>query len=192
MNRELTNQLTISSFVSRLFEPMLVLTVLTISGALHSGLQGPALRNFLFLFFGGLTLPVTIFRYWLVRSGRVGNWDISNRRERVKPLLALVIFTIIDLYIISKFANSQLVNLFTIYLIWILGFFLITLRFKVSGHVGVITLAVGLIIRWYGLTYLPLLLTIPLIAWARVTGKNHTLREVVLGIIYSFIVLQLV
>ena len=84
----------LATFVSRIFEPMMVLTVLVVVGAFRSGLTGSALHQFLFFSLFGMTIPVGIFRFWIVKTGRVKDWDIHNRKERIKPLGTLVLFSL--------------------------------------------------------------------------------------------------
>ena len=72
---------------------------------------------------------------------------------------------------------------------------LVTSRWKISGHgvaIGGITVfAVGI----FGREAWPLLLAIPLVAWARVRLKRHTLAQTVagslLGIAMTLLLLQL-
>lgn len=80
-------------------------------------------------------------------------------------------------------------QLLLFYEIWLFGFLLISLLFKISGHAGSITLATGLLMSWYGFAWWPILLLIPLVGWSRVVTKNHTVAQVVIGIAYSFILL---
>lgn len=177
-----------ATLVSRLFEPMMVLTVLVAVGAIRSGLEGMALLQFLAFLFLGMTLPVSIFRYWIVKTGQVKDWDIHKRKDRIKPLGTLVLFTFFFVLVVSKFGNPFLVTLFVLLLIWIMGFFVLSLKIKASGHVGIMTLSVLLLMKWYGVSTLPLLVLPFLVAWARLIRKDHTLPEVLVGATWSILV----
>lgn len=170
---------------------MLVLTAVTALGAVHAGLSGLSLRDFILVLLGGLTMPVVLFRIFLVKSGRVGDWDIHTRRERIGPLLALICVTLAAWWLTGRFGSPGLQWLFAVYAVWIFGFFMITLREKISGHVGITALAVGLLVKWYGWGWWPVLLLPVIVGWARVVRKDHTLRQAVLGGGYSLFILLL-
>ena len=178
----------IATLISRLFEPMMVLSVLVAVGAFRSGLEGMALLQFFAILFFGMTVPVALFRYWIVKTGRVKDWDIHKRKERIKPLGTLVLFTFFFLFVVSRTTNPFLVTLFEVLLLWIVGFFLLSLKIKASGHVGIITLAVLFAMQWYGVFAIPLFILPFLFAWARLIRKDHTLSEVVVGAGWSAIV----
>ena len=76
--------------------------------------------------------------------------------------------------------------LFGLFVVWFLGFFLISLFWKISGHAGSIALATGLIIFWYGWNWWPALSLVLLMGWARVATKDHTVSQVVGGALYSW------
>ncbi len=181
----------LATLISRLFEPMVTLAVITVWAAVHFGLQGWGLQLFLLILVVGLILPIVVFRYFLVKKGHVVDWDIHKRRERIKPLLVLVGFVIFAQFGVRQFVNSGLSELFFLYFIWIFGFFLITLKEKLSGHVGAVTLAGGLLIQWYGWGWWPVFLLPVIVGWARVVRKDHTLRQVILGWGYSLLVMLL-
>lgn len=177
-----------ATIVSFLFEPMMVLTALIAIGAFRSGLVGLALLQFLAFLFLGMTIPVGVFRYWLVKSGRVKDWDIHKRSDRIMPLGTLAVFTLFFVLVVSRIANPFLVTLFVVLLLWLVGFFLISFTIKASGHVGIVTLSVLFLLQWYGVYALPLLMLPLLVAWARIVRKDHTLPEVVVGAGWSVIV----
>jgi hypothetical protein len=178
----------IATFVSRLFEPMAVLTILVALGAFRSGLSGVALYQFFIFLLLGMTLPVALFRYWIVKTGRVKDWDIHNRKERLKPLGTLVGFTLFFVLVVSKIANPFMVTLFEVLFLWIVGFFILSFKIKASGHVGIITLAVLFVMKWYGVFFVPMLMLPFFVAWARLIRKDHTLPEVLVGAAWSLLV----
>ncbi len=172
-------------FISRIFDPFWVLGVLAIIVSLRSGLAGVNLERFLLLLTTVIIgLPAGLL-IWAVKTKRVGNIDVSSRRQRVKVLGIFLLMLSVDLLLVKFFGNQTLFNLFIFFSIWFLGFFLITLFWKISGHMAALTLSILLIIRWYGLAWLPLIFLLPLLAWARIASKNHSLKQVIAGIIYS-------
>ncbi|KKT34555.1 MAG: hypothetical protein UW22_C0071G0001 [Candidatus Gottesmanbacteria bacterium GW2011_GWB1_44_11c] len=77
---------------------------------------------------------------------------------------------------------------FLFLLVSFFGFFLITLKFKISGHMWTATLLICMFVYWYGWIMVPLFLMIPLIAWSRLMLKRHTVGEVIGGVVYSIMV----
>lgn len=179
-----------AKLISLLFEPIIVLSVLSFVGAARSGLRARELWTFLFVALVVMVVPTFLFRVWLLKKRRV-DWDIVERKNRIVPLFLLLGLVIIDTWIVSAWGNPMLTALFTAFFLWLLGFFLMTLLVKISGHTSAITLASLFLIAWYGWRLLPLLFIIPIVAWARVALGKHTVLQTVVGVIYSGTVLLL-
>lgn len=128
--------------------------------------------------------PIVVFRLWLAARFHL-DWDISNRKKRIVPLIVLILFLFGALTLVNQWHNVLLTNMFVLFFLWLVGFLVITLFWKMSGHTGVITLASLLVIDWYGWELIPLFGAIAIVTWARVAGKNHTIGQAVGGIVYS-------
>jgi hypothetical protein len=178
----------VPTLISRIFEPVFILPLFILVTAWLEPLSQSAKINFTLVLIFGILLPPVLFLILALKSHKISNWDISNRKERPIILILLLVLTLIDLFIINLFHNQYLTHLVIIFLVWSIGFLIITTRFKISGHTGVLTLIVGLILNKYGHDWWWLVLTIPLLGWARVKRKNHTLAEVITGVVYSMIV----
>ena len=178
----------LATIISRVFEPYIVVLALAVIGAMHAGLQGGTLATYLLFFILGIMLPIFVFRVWLVKKKGL-TWDIHERKKRIKPLLALIAFVLLDYVLIAQWHNTVLSQLFLIFLVWVIGFFVVTLFWKISGHAGTIALATGLIISWFGWGWWPVILTVPLVAWARVVRRDHTILQVIAGALYSWVLL---
>lgn len=175
--------------ISSLFEPMLIVYMLGLLGGWHARLSEIMLN----IYVGSLTLFVGLvigLRLYFKRKDNT-NWDISNRKKRFTPLLLLTLFFAVAYYGIRSVGNTVLTHLFLLLLFWHLGFFLLTLKVKLSGHMGILTLAIGQLIIWYGTSMVPLVLIVPLLAWSRIVLKRHTMQEVIIGIAYSGVILLL-
>jgi hypothetical protein len=176
---------TIAEIVSLIFEPMLVVYVLALLGGAHAGLTHAAWRTYV-LVITVFTTVVFAVRLFFKRKDKT-NWDISNRKHRIVPLIILLVALGV-LYIgIRSWIPQSTASMFAMFMAWALGFLLITLKIKVSGHVGILTLFIGYLVVWYGPVALISVLTIPLLAWSRVTLKRHTIAEVILGCSYSIL-----
>ena len=176
----------IALFISSLFEPMVVIYVLAFFGGSYAGLTGSLWR----IYIASLTLFVglaTLVRLYFTRKDKT-NWDVSVKKKAVCAASCSYFFFGIQYFVIRNFDNTILSSLFLLLFIWNIGFFLITLKIKLSGHLSILTLAVCQFIWWYGNSVLWLVLLIPLLSWSRVLLKRHTIREVMVGICYSSIV----
>lgn len=171
---------TLSTVISRVFEPMIVLSALLVVAAIKEKIDW----RFLLFALVFMVLPVVAMRVWFVRS-RGLDWDIRDRSKRIAPLAVLVLIVTLDVSLVSWWHNEFLTRLFLLFLAWTAGYFVITLIWKISGHTSVTTLASLLMVQWYG--WWPILLTIPLVAWARIVEKNHTIGQAVGGIVYSWV-----
>lgn len=167
----------LAQIISRLFEPMIVLFVLMITAAIRTGSSGWFVA-YITVFFS----VVWSVRFWMVRRWKL-DWDISERHKRIRPLIIILGIVFFNVFVMRSWHNRELTNLFYLFAVWLFGFFLITLKYKISGHVGVITVA--------GLYWNPLLLFVPLVAWSRVALKRHTPKEVTLGFMYSFFIYEI-
>ena len=181
----------IAYLISRVFGPTVVLIALTVIAGLRSGLPGADLMWFYVTLFGFILLPVLCVRVWFIKTKRVSDWDISNRRERIVPLIILLGFDILFYCIVLQFHNQVLSSLFLLFVAWMIGFFFITVFWKISGHASIITLAIMILVAWYGKNWWPLFLLIPVVSWSRVVLKHHTLAQVIAGVVYSLCIIIL-
>ncbi len=177
--------MTLSLLISRLLDPMWVVPAITALGAYRSGLVGEALSRFLLIFAVCMVGIPLVLRLLYRPSG----WDISDRTHRPKAFMILLLLGLIYIILARIFGNTKLVSLLILYELWMAGFLVISLFWKISGHAGGIALAVGLLIAWYGWAWWPILLFVPLVGWARVVSKNHTVTQVIAGALYSWVLL---
>lgn len=172
-----------ASLVSQFTEPMIIVMLLVVLSGWQAGLRGMEFVWFI-TYLVLISLAVWIARLRLVKSLHT-NWDVSDRPKRVRLLILLLGFSVVVFSSFFLFQNARLVGMSAQFFLWLLGFFLITLRTKISGHLAVFTLGVGYLMNWYGLLVMPLVFLLPLVGWSRLILKRHTLIEVVGGIAYS-------
>ncbi len=176
----------IAKIISRFFEPMMVLTALAVIGGYHAGLTGTGLTNYFLFIFLFAVLPAALFRVWYSYKKGI-DWDIRDRKKRILPLLFQITFLLFGLIIIFQWNNATLTAFYRTLLVWLVGFFLVTTQWKISGHASTLAIATGCIVSWYGWAWWPLLLAVPLVSWARVKTKDHTVLQVIAGAAYSWI-----
>ncbi len=182
--------LLIPTIISRVFDPPVIIPILTCIGVIKSELTHRGMLAFGLLIPIFLGLPLAYF-LWSLKTHHVSNWDITKRRERIVPLSILLGFLAMDTFIVSWFDNPFLLNMFFIYFLWTAGFLSITLFWKISGHTGIATLAAGLLALWFGHNFIYAFLFVPLVAWARIVRHDHTPLQVMGGIVYSLVVLAI-
>lgn len=178
--------MTIATFISRMFEPAILLSVALVACAVRLGV--PLFWSVVWL--AVLLVPTLAYRFRMKRHEGL-DWDIKDRKRRAKPL-AILLGHLAATSALVWFFEPRLLPLFVLFFVWVLGFLAITaLATKISGHTGGDALAAGMIIHWFGWAWWPLLLVVPVVAWARVVRRDHTVGQVILGAMYSWGLLQL-
>ncbi len=184
-----TEESVLARIVSEIFEPMVVFLAIALIGAWHVHLRGFLYATYA-LYIVAVGVIVAIARVRLTRMMHT-NWDISNRPKRVRLLILLLAFCFLLFWSTYLWHNAALSRFFELFLLWLIGFFLITLRIKISGHMAVFVLAIGLLVSWYELSLWVLGSLVPILGWSRLKLKRHNMLEVVLGTAYSLGVLLL-
>lgn len=178
----------IATVISRILDPLLVITALMVLAFSRSGLPATiAIKLFIAVYTIGVLVPVMLLLF-AIRRKTIDSWDIPKRHTRLVPLGIEFAATFIDYGIVLRFGNEFLVQLFILLLVWLVGFFCITALWKISGHVGTAALATGLLVQWFGWGAWPLLLIVPFVGWARVVRGDHTIAQVIAGAAYSWII----
>lgn len=119
---------------------------------------------------------------WGVQNGRISNLDVSVRAQRIRPLSltlggAAAGWTILHLW----GAPRLLCLLATLNLAQTALFLAITFSRKISMHCTAVSTFAVFIWFLFGTIALPALLGAPLVAWARLRLRRHTLAETVAG-----------
>jgi membrane-associated phospholipid phosphatase len=122
-----------------------------------------------------------LYLVWLVHQGRVTDLDVQLREQRTAPLVFAVACTgLAWLVLVLGGAPVRMVVVAGGLWLQMMIIFGVTLRWKISMHsaaaAGVATLAWSLV----G-TALPLVIGVPLIAWARVRLHRHTVAQTIAG-----------
>lgn len=127
---------------------------------------------------------VGVFVLYGVKKGFFNNLDVSNRKQRIilyPFIIAVVVLFVFSVYFLQ---GPRILITASILIIAALIFLdVVNTKIKVSGHVGVLSAFVtGLVYAFGGMSFLAFLF-IPVIAWARITEKRHTLQETIVGAI---------
>ena len=131
----------------------------------------------------GVVVPLLIVNRELHKGG-ISDWFMSNRLERLRrgPLLAVVTATALPLALLAAFDGPRpLLATFvvgTAVAVFNVG---VTMWWKVSQHVTMVAASATIMAMVVGVEVAPALLLIPLVAWARVKARAHTLMQTVVG-----------
>jgi len=135
--------------------------------------------TFVALFF---TLSVIVYILFGMKKGFFSNFDVSRRSQRIY-LFPFIIFVgllfLLTLLVFRGPVSLFLAMVYFVVAVLILAF--VNLKIKASIHVGSLTAILISGVYFFGNSFLPFLLFIPVMAWARVIEKRHTVRETVVG-----------
>jgi len=182
--------------LSTIFNPFLCATALFV---ILSHAYASSTLHFWELSFAGIffyALAPVIGVFYLYLSGRICDFDMSDRAERSRGFLT---FVIIDLAAALMFtidrAPTPIVAAAWGYFGAALAIMIITRWWKISTHAFGVTGPFAAMYLLFGLTPLPYVLIVPLVWWARVYLRAHTLAQVAagatLGVVSTVVVFHL-
>ncbi len=138
-------------------------------------------------------VPVYLAIIYLVRSGRLDSVFTNVRRQRLKIYLLAggwaVVGCVVLLYLKAPpgLLAASVAGLLTIVI-----FMCINLWWKISLHTAFIAASVTLLVILYGWVAAVAIVLIPLMFWARMELKRHSLAQVVAGALLSALIVAVV
>lgn len=181
----------IARVLSILLGPQIWLPLLFIVIIFRSGLN---YQQLLVIFPSALILQVVIPLTYLYIAPKVGlatAWDLPKREERYLFLSICFIASLITCFISYYYGTSLLFKLNLLLLILFTIIFVTTLYWKISLHTSLNTVGSILINYLFGWSLWWVYLSIPLVFWARLVLKRHTLIQLIVGIIISLVGMSL-
>lgn len=134
------------------------------------------------------SLVLSLFVMIGVKRGFFNNLDVSNRSQRV--ILYPFVIGIVILFSLLVFALRgpwALITAGTFFICALVILDIINTKIKASVHVAAVTaIVVGIIYLYKGYSFF-LLALIPLVAWARIVEKRHTLNETIVGAVCGMV-----
>ena len=164
--------------ISIIFSPFLipVPTILLLAWTYANSLQQATLWILVVTVFASV-LP-SIFILALVRSGRLSDLHLAVRKQRLAPLYLSLVSTLVGTVVLYQIdAPRQIVLPCIAYAINGVVFTAITHRWKISFHCGSAAGAITVLMLLVDAKIAWLSLLLPLIAWARVQRKRHTILQ---------------
>jgi membrane-associated phospholipid phosphatase len=130
-----------------------------------------------------ISIGPMLYVFWLYATDRISDLDMSKREEREHVFVVFVIFYVlgtIDLWLINApaivTASMAGYALSSLVVQWI------TRYWKISTHALGITAPLIALCVIYGPRPLPFLILIPIVCWARVYLRAHTVLQVCAGV----------
>lgn len=173
----------IAILISDALNPFLLLPVLHIFLFKNANIEFLSARFILIIVFQ-LVLPL-VFILSLVERGKISDFDISKREERGTYFLLLTLCFGLSLFVSRGFADLHDLSIQLTILMFLV--FLITLKWKISGHMAFDTLIFLYLIKEIPISPI-LLVALPLVGWSRIYLKKHLLSQVVAGSLLSMVV----
>lgn len=182
--------------LSTIFNPFLCATALFI---ILSHVYSTSTPRFWELSFAGLfffAIAPVLCVFYLYLSGRISDFDMSDRWERRRAFIAFVIVDFIAaVFLTLAHAPKPIVAMIWGYLGATVVIMIITRWWKISTHAFGITGPFAAMVLLFGLAPLPYIAIVPLVFWARVYLRAHTLAQVLAGaalaIISTYVVFKL-
>ena len=132
-------------------------------------------------------LPV-FFIFILFRLGRVSSLNLAAKEQRTSPLLFAMGAAFIGvgiLYLVG--APPEIIWVGIAYVVNGVIFVAITQIWKISFHTGVTAGCITVLVLIVHVKFGWLFLLLPLIAWARVRRKRHTLVQTIVGVLIAVV-----
>lgn len=169
----------ISKFISNFFNPLVSLLIYFLWFSIENLSAKEATQRFLPILFIVL-IPITLWLFWNVKTGKYSNLDVSNRNQR-KTLYFFVEATLV-VYLLYVFLKNDTVDWILLFLLILLIVMQISNYFiKSSMHTAFNIFVAALFFSqnvWLGFVWLVLAF---IIGFTRIILKRHTPKEVLMG-----------
>lgn len=181
--------LVLSKIISRVLDPIVVVPGVLVYLVWIALVNGERIRFLLFMLGVNVVLPGFVLFYFVQRNVIHSGWDVREREERI-PLFIFVGLAHGMTVMAAWFMDIQpLAGYLLSFWILTLVYIAITLFWKISVHVGVLSAVVVFLITHSGMSLLWLFSLVLLMVWARVYGNYHQLAQALAGAVVPIIVL---
>ena len=138
-------------------------------------------------------LPIFLIVMYLVHNHRLDTFFIKTRAQRTKIYLLATLWGILGcaLLIYLK-APTMLVAAYVVGLVMVVIFMCINIWWKISLHTASVSASVTTLVLLYGWTAMATAVLIPLVAWARIELKYHSIAQTVMGALLAAIIVVFV
>ena len=171
--------------ISVLFSPFLV-PIATAAGVVHKHADPQNALRWLAIVVLFVTVLPALSIAVMVRFSKVSDLHLQHREERLLPLCCTLISMIVGTVLLHRLgAAREIVWAGVAYITNSVIFSAITPLWKISFHSSVATGCVTVLVMLVNPLFGWLFLLVPLISWARVYRKRHTLLQTVVGAVLA-------
>jgi membrane-associated phospholipid phosphatase len=172
----------LARILSTIFNPFLTALALFVILAHASARNTVDFWWLLFLSTFFTSIGPMLYVFWLYGSDRISDLDMSVRHEREAVFGAFVVFYLLGTIVMwLVHAPRLMIAAMAAYTLSTLVVQYITRYWKISTHAIGITAPLVALTLLYGSQTLPFLVLIPMVCWARVYLKAHTVMQVIAG-----------
>ena len=172
----------LARILSTIFNPFL--TALALFVILAHASAGGTLDFWWLLFLSTFFTSIgpMLYVFWLYGTDRISDLDMSVRHEREAVFGAFVVFYLLGTIVMwLVHAPRLMIAAMAAYTVSTLVVQYITRYWKISTHAIGITAPLAALTLLYGSQTLPFLVLIPMVCWARVYLRAHTVMQVIAG-----------
>jgi len=183
---------TIALLVSKVLNPFLtaLITILLVVNVQQIETSQKMLWILLGIVLGVLPAAIIYFQY---RSGKIASlWSPSAKERQTAFLVWVILAAIFSASSLWFAAPRSILALGLVLLVLGLINLVLTTSFKISIHSEMVTLLALVAILSVSVELIFLIVLIPLVGWARIYLKHHSLSEVAYGCLLSIIVVYFV
>ncbi len=183
----------IANLTSNILNPFLVSIVLILLLSFKSTSSALDAVKWLLISIAVSVLPVFGVIIYLVRSQKLENVFIDVRKQRTKIYLLAGVCAGVGCVILYYLgAPKELIATFVAGLSAVVTFMCVNLLWKISLHTALIAASVAMLIILYGSIAAITVVLVPLIAWARIELKHHSLAQVAAGALLAALIVVVV
>jgi membrane-associated phospholipid phosphatase len=172
----------LARILSTIFNPFLTALALFAILALIGARDTYDFWRLLFLSTSFISLGPMLYVFWLYATDRISDLDMSVRSERELVFTTFVVFDALGVIALwLAHAPRLMIAAMLGYLVSTVVVQYITRYWKISTHAIGITAPLTALTLIYGRQPLPFMVLIPMVCWARVYLRAHTVMQVVAG-----------
>ena len=125
----------------------------------------------------------TLYVYLLLKRGKIETFHIPNRQNRKGVYLVIILSNVLGVIVMLVLGAPFLLLAFGIMgVMQSTLLFLINMYWKISGHTTAISGLSVFIVAALGWSMYPVLMIVPLVAWARIRTHSHSFWQTIAGV----------
>jgi membrane-associated phospholipid phosphatase len=128
------------------------------------------------------TLAPLLYIFWKIQRAEITDFHLQLREQRMKPLIITLVSAIVAFVIMTLGRGPVVLRIFALAWVFQASFIVgVTNWWKISGHASGITNLVVFLWIVYGSVIAPTVIAVPLVGWARLRLRRHSLAQVLAG-----------